>query len=52
MDYFQSFETAYALISENLPFLEEEAERLHIDTEGKSKLQIVKEIYEKNKTSL
>ena len=48
-DYFESFESAYTLISENLPFIEEEAHRLAIDTAGKSKLEIVKEIYERNK---
>ena len=48
-DYFQSFESAYTLISENMPFLEEETRRLAIDTAGKSKLEIVKEIYERNK---
>jgi hypothetical protein len=52
LDYFHSFESAYTLISENLPFIEEEVERLHLDTEGKSKLEIVKEIYEKSKTAM
>lgn len=46
-NYFSSYESAYTLISENLPFIDEEVERLKIDTEGKSKLEIVKEIYEK-----
>ncbi|MFH2129106.1 MAG: hypothetical protein ABIK68_01930 [bacterium] len=46
-DYFSSYESAYTLISENLPFLDEEVERLKIDTEGKSNLEIVKEVYEK-----
>ncbi len=48
-EYFESFETAYTLISENLPFIEEEVKRLNIDTTGKSKLEIVREIYEKGK---
>lgn len=48
-EYFESFESAYTLISENLPFLDEEAKRLNIDTEGKSNLEIVREIYDKNK---
>jgi hypothetical protein len=52
LDYFQSFESAHTLISENLPFIEEEVERLRIDTEGKSTLEIVKEIYEKSKTAV
>lgn len=47
-EYFESFESAYTLISENLPFLEDEIERFNIDVEGKSNLEIVKEIYEKN----
>jgi hypothetical protein len=47
-DYFKSYESAYTLISENLPFLDEEIERLQIDIEGKSQLEIVKEIYEKS----
>jgi len=46
-DYFKSYESAYTLISENLPFLEDEIERLSIDTTGKTQLEIVREIYEK-----
>ncbi|MBU2647895.1 hypothetical protein KKI24_24525 [bacterium] len=46
-NYFSSYESAYTLISENLPFLDEEVERLNIDTTGKSNLEIVKEVYEK-----
>ena len=49
LEYFESYETAYTLIAENLPFIEDEAKRLNITTEGKSKLEIVKEIYDKNK---
>jgi 5'(3')-deoxyribonucleotidase len=51
-DYFDSFESAYTLISENMPFIKEEAARLGIDTAGKSKLDIVQEIYEKNRGGL
>jgi hypothetical protein len=47
-DYFSSYESAYTLISENLPFIEEEVVRLGIDVEGKSQLDIVKEIYERS----
>ena len=47
-DYFQSYESAYTLISETLPFLDDEVERLKIDVTGKSQLEIVKEIYEKS----
>lgn len=52
VDYFESFESAYTFISENMPFIEDEVERLNIETKGKSKLEIVKEIYEKNKKDL
>ncbi len=47
-DYFQSYESAYTLISEILPFLDDEVERLKIDVTDKSQLEIVKEIYEKS----
>ncbi|MCK9230175.1 MAG: hypothetical protein M0Q23_03130 [Syntrophales bacterium] len=47
--YFESFESAYPLISESYSFLEDEAKRLDIDTTGMSKLEIVKEIYDRNK---
>jgi hypothetical protein len=47
-NYFDSYESAYTLISENLPFIDDEVERLHIDKEGKTQLEIVKEIYEKS----
>jgi hypothetical protein len=46
-DYFQSFETAYPLISESMLFIDEEVKELGIDTTGKTKLEIVKEIYQK-----
>jgi len=49
LDYFDSFESAYPLISESYSFLEDEVKRLGIDTTGKSKLEIVEEIYQKNK---
>ncbi|OPL15278.1 MAG: hypothetical protein AVO39_02470 [delta proteobacterium MLS_D] len=49
LDYFNSFESAYPLISESYSFLEDEVIRLGIDTEGMTKLEIVREIYERNK---
>jgi hypothetical protein len=49
MDYFESFESAYPLISESSYFLDEEVARLEIDTNGMSQLEIVKEIYRRNK---
>ncbi len=52
LDYFESFESAYTFISENMPFIEDEVQRLNIATEGKSNLDIVREIYEKNKEKL
>jgi len=48
LNYFESYESAYTLISENMPFLEDEAKRLGIDMTNKSNLEIVKEIYDKN----
>ena len=48
-DYFQSFETAYPLISEYMLFADNEVKELGIDTTGKTKLEIAKEIYEKTK---
>jgi hypothetical protein len=47
--YFDSFESAYPLISESYSFLEDEAERLGIDIKGMTKLEIVKEIYQRDK---
>jgi hypothetical protein len=44
MAYFESFESAYPLISESSFFIEGEVERLGIDPRGKSKLELVKEI--------
>ncbi len=48
LDYFDSFESAYPLISESYSFLEDEAQRLGIDVTGMTKLEIVKEIYRKD----
>ena len=48
-DYFQSFETAYPLISESMLFIDDEVKELGIDPTEKTKLQIVKEIYLKRK---
>jgi len=45
--YFDSFETAYPLISETMLFMDDEVKELGIDTTGKDKLEIVKEIYSK-----
>ncbi|MFA5467114.1 MAG: hypothetical protein WC251_04605 [Candidatus Izemoplasmatales bacterium] len=47
--YFNSFESAYPLISESYSFLEDEAIRLGINMEGMTKLEIVKEIYRRDK---
>ncbi|HQF83360.1 MAG TPA: hypothetical protein PLX58_00165 [Smithellaceae bacterium] len=49
LDYFNSFESAYPLISESYSFLDDEVERLGIDTEGMTKLEIVREIYQRDK---
>jgi hypothetical protein len=46
-DYFESFETAYPLISETMLFMDDEVEKLGIDIKGKTKLKIVEEIYSK-----
>ncbi len=46
-DYFDSYETCYPLISEYSYFLDDEVEDLGIETEGKSKLDIVKMVYGK-----
>jgi predicted nuclease with TOPRIM domain len=48
-DYFDSFESAYPLISESSYFLEDEVARLGVDTKGMTQLEIVKEIYNRNK---
>ena len=44
-EYFRTFENAYPMISECYDFLEEEAEKLGIDTRDKSKLEIAREIH-------
>jgi len=48
-NYFQSFETAYPLISEYMLFADDEVKKLGIDATGKTKLEIAKEIYGKIK---
>jgi len=49
LDYFNSFESAYPLISESYSFLEDEAIRLGIDIGGMTRLEVVKEIYQRDK---
>jgi hypothetical protein len=44
-DYFDSFENCYPLLSEAGDLLMEEAIRQGIETKGKSKLEIAKEIF-------
>jgi len=44
-DYFHSFESAYPMISECYEFIEDEAEKLGIDTTNKSKLELVREVH-------
>ena len=44
-DYFGSYEMACAQVNEARPFLAEDARQLGIDTEGKSDLEILKEIF-------
>lgn len=44
-DYFESFETCYPLIAESGDMLVEEAIKLGIQVEGKSKLEIAREIF-------
>lgn len=51
-DYFDSFESAYPLISESSYFLEDEVARLGVDTKDMTQLEIVKEIYHRNKQQL
>ena len=48
-DYFDSYESAYPLISETSYFLEDEVARIGVDTKGMTQLEIVKEIYHRNK---
>ncbi len=45
LNYFDSFESAYPLISESSYFLEDEAARLGIDPKDMTELEIVKKIY-------
>jgi hypothetical protein len=49
LDYFDSFESAYPLISESAYFMEDEVARLKIDTKDMTQLEIVKEMYIRNK---
>ncbi len=46
-EYFQSFETAYPLISETMLFMDDEVKELGINTSGKTNLEIVEDIYSK-----
>ncbi len=48
-DYFESFETCYPLLSEAGDLLMEEASRLGIDTRGKSRLEIAREVFQTTK---
>jgi len=43
-DYFATFETCYPLLSEAGELLLEEARRLGIDTDGKSRLEVAREV--------
>lgn len=49
LDYFNSFESAYPLISESVYFMDDEIARLKIDTKDMTQLEIVKEIYIRDK---
>jgi hypothetical protein len=51
-DYFESFETCYPLLSEAGPLLMEEARRLGLQTEGKSRIEIAKEIFSTPRDSI
>ena len=44
-EYFRTFENAYPLISECYDFLEDEAQKLGIDTRDKSKLDLARAIH-------
>lgn len=46
-EYFQSFETAYPLISETMLFMDDEVKELGINTSGKTNIEIVEDIYSK-----
>ena len=50
-DYFESFESAYPFLNEcTMEMLIQAAEQLGIAYEGKSKLELAKEVYEKRGT--
>ena len=51
-DYFTSFESCYPLISESGELLMEEAIRQGIQTDGKDKVEIAREIFSRQKRSL
>ncbi|MBW2038363.1 MAG: hypothetical protein JRI46_02025 [Deltaproteobacteria bacterium] len=44
-DYFKSFESCYPLLSESGELLIEEAMKMGIEVEGKSKLEIAREVF-------
>lgn len=46
-EYFDSYEKCYPLISEYSYFLDDEVKELGIETKGKSKLELVEEVYGK-----
>ncbi len=48
-EYFSSVETGYPLLSEYLQFMDDEANTLGIDTDGKSRLEVAEEIYRKTR---
>ena len=50
-DYFDSFEKCYPLLSEAGEMLMEEAQRQGIEVEGKSRLEIAREIFSARKHS-
>ena len=45
LDYFDSYENCYPLISEYSYFIDDEVENLNIETKGKSSLEITQEVY-------
>jgi hypothetical protein len=44
-DYFESFETCYPLLNEAGEMLTEEARKMGINVEGKSRLEIAREVF-------
>lgn len=50
LDYFESYENCYPLISEYSYFIDDEVQNLNIDTEGKSPLEITQEVYNRKHT--